>query len=252
MSLFAIPAAFIFLFGICVGSFLNVVAFRVPKGESIVTGPSHCMTCGHRLKWYELIPVLSFLLQGGKCRSCGTRLSPQYPLVEAANGVAWVGIYLLKGMTWDTLIGFGLVSALIALSLIDARTMEIPVGLNIFIAALGVFRIATDPAHWLTYLIGGAAISVPLLIILFATGGAGIGGGDVKLMAAAGLVLGWKCIILAFLLACILGSVIHMIRMKFFHAGRQLAMGPYLSLGIMIAFLWGDSLIAWYFGMMGL
>lgn len=241
-----------FLFGICVGSFLNVVVFRVPKGESIVTGPSHCMTCGHRLKWYELIPVLSFVIQGGKCRSCGTRLSPQYPLVEAANGFAWVAIYLLKGLSWETLIGFGLVSALIALSLIDARTQEIPAGLNIFIACLGVLRIVTDWHNFLLYLIGGAAVSVPLLIILFATGGAGIGGGDVKLMAAAGLVLGWKCIILAFLLACILGSVIHMIRMKFFHAGRQLAMGPYLSLGIMIAFLWGDSLIAWYFGMMGL
>ena len=211
-----------FLFGICVGSFLNVVAFRLPKGESIVTGPSHCMTCGHRLKWYELIPVLSFVIQGGKCRS------------------------------WDTLIAFGLVSALIALSLIDARTQEIPGGLNIFIACLGVLRIATDWHNFLLYLIGGAAVSVPLLIILFVTGGAGIGGGDVKLMAAAGLVLGWKNIILAFLLACIFGAVIHPIRMKFFHAGRVLAMGPYLSAGIMVAFLFGDAMISWYLGMMGL
>ena len=241
-----------FLFGICVGSFLNVVAFRVPKGESIVTGPSHCMTCGHRLKWYELIPVLSFVLQGGKCRSCGTRLSPQYPLVEAANGFAWVAIYLLKGLSWDTLLGFGLVSALIALSLIDARTQEIPVGLNIFIACLGILRIVTDLDNFLLYLIGGAAVSVPLLIILFVTGGAGIGGGDVKLMAAAGLVLGWKNIILAFLLACIFGAVIHPIRMKFFHADRVLAMGPYLSAGIMVAFLFGDAMISWYLGMMGL
>ena len=109
-------------------------------------------------------------------------------------------------------------SALIALSLIDARTQEIPGGLNIFIACLGVLRIATDWHNFLLYLIGGAAVSVPLLIILFVTGGAGIGGGDVKLMAAAGLVLGWKNIILAFLLACIFGAVIHPIRMKFFHA----------------------------------
>lgn len=241
-----------FLFGICVGSFLNVVVFRVPKGESIVTGPSHCMTCGHRLKWYELIPVLSFVIQGGKCRFCGTRLSPQYPLVEAANGFAWMAIYFLKGLSWDTLIGFGLVSALIALSLIDARTQEIPAGLNIFIAVLGVLRIATDWHNFLLYLIGGAAVSVPLLIILFVTGGAGIGGGDVKLMAAAGLVLGWKNIILAFLLACISGAVIHPIRMKFFRAGRVLAMGPYLSAGIMVAFLFGDAMISWYLGMMGL
>lgn len=241
-----------FLFGICVGSFLNVLAFRLPKGESIVTGPSHCMTCGHRLKWYELIPVLSFVIQGGKCRSCGTRLSPQYPLVEAANGLAWVAIYLLNGLSWDTCLGFGLVSALIAVSLIDARTQEIPAGLNIFIACLGALRIATDPHHFLLYLIGGAAISVPLLIILLLSGGAGIGGGDVKLMAAAGLILGWKNIILAFLLACILGAIIHPIRMKFFHAGRVLAMGPYLSAGIMVAFLWGDAMISWYLGMMGL
>ena len=133
-----------FLFGICVGSFLNVVVFRVPQGESIVKGPSHCMSCGHRLAWYELIPVLSFVLQGGKCRKCGARLSPQYPLVEAANGFAWMAIYLMKGLSWDTLLGFGLVSALIALSLIDARTQEIPASLNIFIACLGVLRIVTE------------------------------------------------------------------------------------------------------------
>lgn len=243
---------FIFLFGLCVGSFLNVVVYRVPKGESIVTGPSHCMTCGHRLAWYELIPVLSYVVQGGKCRQCGTPLSPQYPLVEAANGLAWIGIFLIKGFTFDTLIGFGLFSCLLALSIIDARTLEIPAGLNIFLACLGVFRIVTDLSHWYLYLIGGAAISVPLMIILLVTGGAGIGGGDVKLMAAAGLVLGWKGIIFAFFLACVLGAVIHLVRMKFFHAGRQLAMGPYLSAGILIAFLWGSDIISWYLGTMGL
>ncbi|MDE6319946.1 MAG: A24 family peptidase, partial [Lachnospiraceae bacterium] len=139
-------------------------------------------------------------------------------------------------------------SALLVLSVIDFRTYEIPFGINLFILALGLVRAATDFSNILTYLAGLLAVSIVLAVLYYATGGKAIGGGDVKLMAACGLLLGWKLIILAFLLGCVLGAVIHVIRMKVSGEGRVLAMGPYLSMGVLIAALWGEQMLNWYFG----
>jgi leader peptidase (prepilin peptidase)/N-methyltransferase len=132
------------------------------------------------------------------------------------------------------------------LGVIDWRTYEIPIEINIFILVLGIVRAVTDPKNWVLYLLGFLSVSILLWLILVISKGRAIGGGDVKLMAAAGLLLGWKQIILAFLLGCILGSIIHLLRMKISGADRVLAMGPYLAAGIMIAALWGDALINWY------
>ena len=141
-------------------------------------------------------------------------------------------------------------SALLALSVIDFRTYEIPFGFNVFIAILGVVRLVTDLGNWSDYVLGFFVISVVLEVLLLASRGRAIGGGDVKLMAAAGLLLGWKLIILAFLIGCILGSVIHIIRMKVSRAEHVLAMGPYLSAGILIAALWGNQFINWYLSLL--
>ena len=237
----------IFLFGIVIGSFLNVCIFRIPNKEDIVKTGSHCMSCGYRLKWYDMIPVASFLALRGKCRKCGTKLSVQYPLIEAANGILYVCIVWTGGLSIESLLYCLLASALIVLSVIDFRTYEIPFGINLFILALGLIRAATDLEHILNYLVGLLAVSMVLAVLYYATGGRAIGGGDVKLMAACGLLLGWKLIILAFLLGCVLGAVIHVIRMKVSGEGRVLAMGPYLSLGVLIAALWGEQMLKWYF-----
>jgi leader peptidase (prepilin peptidase)/N-methyltransferase len=141
-----------------------------------------------------------------------------------------------------------LTSALIVLSVIDFRTYEIPLGINIFILALGLIRVLTDIRNWQIYLVGLCAVSIVLAILYYATGGRAIGGGDVKLMAACGLLLGWKLIILAFLLGCVLGAVIHVIRMKVSGESHVLALGPYLSMGVFIAAVWGNSMISWYLG----
>ncbi|MBD5506543.1 MAG: prepilin peptidase [Lachnospiraceae bacterium] len=238
----------IFLFGIVIGSFLNVCIFRIPNQEDIVKTGSHCMSCGYRLKWYDMIPVASFLALRGKCRKCGAKLSVQYPLIEAANGILYVCIVWTGGLSIESLLYCLLASALIVLSVIDFRTYEIPFGINLFILALGLIRAVTDLQHILNYLIGLLAVSMVLAVLYYATGGRAIGGGDVKLMAACGLLLGWKLIILAFLLGCVLGAVIHVIRMKVSGEGRVLAMGPYLSLGVLIAALWGEQMLTWYFG----
>lgn len=251
MSWMLIPVYLvIFAFGAVIGSFLNVCIFRIPEGQSIVTVPSHCMNCGYRLKWYDLIPIVSWLFLKGKCRKCGQPISVQYPLIEAANGFLWILIFrnfdlelILSLLT--ALLG----SALIVLSVIDARTMEIPDGITIFIAVLGLIHMVSDLSRWWTYVIGLVCVSGVLLLIYLISRRRAIGGGDIKLMAAAGLFLGWKKIILAFFIACVVGTVIHLILMKVQGKGRQLAMGPYLSLGILLSALWGERMIDAYLGL---
>lgn len=239
----------IFLYGIVIGSFLNVCILRIPAGESIVTKRSHCMSCGYVLKWYDMFPVFSYLFFRGRCRKCGERISVQYPLIEAANGLLWITGFACFGFTWDMLLVCFLFSALLTLSVIDFRAYEIPFGINVFIGILGLIRMGVDYTNWSRYVIGFFAIGLPLLLLCLATKGRGIGGGDVKLMAAAGLFLGWQSVILAFILGCFYGSVIHIIRMKIAGEGRMLAMGPYLSAGIATALICGDRIIEWYMAM---
>ncbi len=240
----------VFLFGILVGSFLNVCILRIPKGESIVTTPSHCVHCGVRLRWFELLPLFSWLALRGKCRTCSGSISAQYPLIEAANGILWVLISSQLGFTPYALLGCLMTSALLALSVIDGRTGEIPQGMNLFILGLGGIHLLLDWSGWTVYAIGFLAVSVPLTVVALVTNGRGIGGGDIKLMAACGLFLGWKLILLAFCLGCVLGSLIHVVRMRAFGAGRVLAFGPYLSAGVVIAMLWGNQILNWYIGIL--
>jgi leader peptidase (prepilin peptidase)/N-methyltransferase len=143
-------------------------------------------------------------------------------------------------------------SALLVISVIDERTFEIPLPLNIFILILGFLATAVDYRNWLSHIIGLFCVSLVLYLIYVISDGRAIGGGDIKLMAAAGLLLGWKLIILAFFTGCILGSVFHLLRMKLSKAEHMLAMGPYLSAGIFICALWGNKMIEWYLSLVGL
>lgn len=240
------------LLGLCVGSFCNVLIFRLPKNEEFVRTPSHCMTCGHRLRWYELVPVVSWLAQGGKCRSCGVKLSAQYPIVEALNGGAWLlAAWLFRGEPVRAVLYSALFSLLTVVAVIDWRTFEIPNGLNLAIFLLGVVQLVVDRGNWKLYLIGMCSVSLLFLLLWFVTHGNGLGMGDVKLMAAAGLLLGWPRILLAMILGSVSGAIIHTVRMKR-GAGRKLAFGPYLSAGIWVAALFGERLIGAYLGLFGL
>lgn len=242
----------LFLLGLCVGSFCNVLIYRIPKKEEFVKTASHCMTCGHPLKWYELIPVVSWLVQGGKCRACGVKLSAQYPVVEALNGLMWLLTGILYRGDWITVALYcGLFSLLMVLSVIDWRTFTIPNGINLAILVLGVIRLVTDLPGWLGYLIGLVSVSAVFLLLHVGTGGNGLGMGDVKLVGAAGLLLGWQNMILAVLVGSLGGAVIHSARMKK-GAGRKLAFGPYLAGGIWFAALFGKPLIDAYLGLFGL
>lgn len=258
----------VFILGLIVGSFLNVCIYRIPLKQEIAITRSHCMTCGHTLQWYELIPLFSWIFQGGKCRACKAKISAQYPIVEATNAILWMAIIVVRSlfttsfayetgsivtMFADAALFCICTSVLIVITVIDERTQEIPPQLNIVIAVLGAIRLALDlvfkQGRWLEYVIGIFAVSLIFLFIVLVTKGRGMGMGDVKLMAAAGFLIGWKHALLAMMLGCILGSVIHIIRMKVDkNKEHVLAFGPYLSMGIYLTFLFGDQIINWYMG----
>ena len=242
----------LFLLGLCVGSFCNVLIYRIPKEEEFVRTPSHCMKCGHELKWYELIPVVSWLMQGGKCRACGVKLSSQYPIVEAINGGMWLLTGILFRGDWLTVgLYCVLFSMLLVLSVIDWRIFIIPNGINLVILILGIIRVATDPGNWLLYVIGMVSVSGVFLLLHLLTGGNGLGMGDVKLVGAAGLLLGWQNMLLAVLVGSLGGAIIHSVRMKH-GADRKLAFGPYLAAGIWMAALVGEPFIRTYLSLFGL
>lgn len=247
-----IPYITIFIFGITIGSFLNVCIYRIPLGESIVTAPSHCMTCGRKLRWYDMVPVFSWLVLGGKCRNCKSKISVQYPIIEGVNGILYVVICVVNGLVWSSVVYCFMASALLVLSIIDWRTYEIPFCLNVFLFVLGVVAVVLDRGNLVDHLLGMICVSGLLEVLYLVSGGRAIGGGDIKLMFACGLILGWKRIVLAFLLGCIIGSVVHTVRIKVSKAGHMLAMGPYLSAGVFLAALWGDAWIGWYLSLLGL
>lgn len=240
----------VFAYGIIIGSFLNVCILRIPEENSIVFGHSHCMICNTRIKWYDLIPVFSYLFLGGKCRNCKAKISMQYPVIEALNGILYLLVFHVYGWTWNSVIYCFVISALIVLSMIDLKTNFIYFGNNVFIFVMGLvivtleFYYSRSVPLVLEHVIGSFAISAFLFLLHVTTHGMGLG--DVYLMAAAGFVVGWKLIVLAFLIGCILAAVVHPIRMKFGNISRVLAFGPYLSAGICISLLFGEKIITWY------
>lgn len=155
-------------------------------------------------------------------------------------------IFIQNGYSIESILYCLFTTTLLLLSIIDLKTYEIPIQLNLFIGALGIIRILTDPAHIISYLIGFFSVSTFLLIIYLLTKGKGIGGGDIKLMAVSGLIVGFPNILVAFLIGCILGSIIHTIRCKVSNANHMLAFGPYLSVGLFLSMLYGEQIISWY------
>ena len=245
VSLFAL------VLGLLVGSFLNVCIYRIPLGKTIVKGRSYCPSCGALIRWYQNIPVVSFLVLGGRCASCKTRISPIYPVVELITGLLFLAAFLKIGPTVDFLILAILTAVLIVISGIDLAHRIIPDGLVLFLLGLGViqllYQVLVLDTRWYVYVIGFFAASVPLLLLglLYPDG---MGGGDIKLMAAAGLILGYKLILLALFLGAIYASLYSLFLIVSRKGGlkSEIPFGPYLSAGIFTAALWGDDVLCWY------
>lgn len=250
----------IFVFGTIIGSFLNVCILRLPASRSVVSGASACPSCGTRLTPVDLVPLVSYLALGGKCRRCKARISPIYPAVEALTGAMYLLLYLRFGFIWQLLVYMALVSLLIVISAIDLKTMEIPNGLIIAGFIVGTIQLAATAltgifGDWFSYMIGLFAGGLPLLLIALIAGfllkKEAMGGGDVKLMAFCGFIIGWKLVIPAYLIGIVLGAVISVLLLALGRKkrGDEIPFGPFLSLGVVLSVFFGDALIDWYLGL---
>ncbi|WP_262393434.1 prepilin peptidase [Sporolactobacillus inulinus] len=239
---------YIFLLGLILGSFYNVVGLRVPAGQSIITPPSHCPSCGRRLTILDLVPVFSYLFLGGKCRTCHTKISPIYPIIEAATGFLFLFSFLHATSIEQMLCGWLLVSLLIIVLVTDLEYMLIPDKILLFFLPLFVaFRIIYPPHPWWDAPLGFAAgFGLLALIALISRGG--MGGGDIKLFAILGLLLGWKLVILGFFLATFFGAVIGLggQLLGLIKRRQPVPFVPFIVLGILTSFFFGDQLIALY------
>ena len=259
----------VFVLGASIGSFLNVVIYRIPAGLSLLNPPSRCPKCLHRLKAYDNVPVFGWLWLRGKCRYCKTAIAPRYPIVEATTGLLFVFTLLKVGdPQWFTanpiqLTGYWLlISWLLALALIDIDTMTLPNPLTqsglvlglVYQGALGWSLGGVSGAA--TYLMGGvvgAVLGIWLLDIIFIVGSIvlgqpAMGGGDAKLAAMMGAWLGWKLLLLAGFLACAFGAILGSSAMALGLLKRRQPMpfGPFLALGTVVALFFGEQIITTY------
>lgn len=234
------------ILGLLIGSFLNVCIYRIPRNESIAFPPSHCPHCNTNLKPADLVPVLSYLFLGGRCRTCKATISMAYPLVEALNAFLYGYIIYTQGVTAFSVLNCLLVSTFIVIAKIDYETQLIPNRLNAIIFILGTVNLYFSGVH--TYgldrlygfLLGGGFFLVLSFIAM--------GGGDVKLMAALGWMFGVKGVIQITLLSFIFGAVISLGLLGLKIKGRKDAIpfGPFIVLAATVFMLWGDKVLFWY------
>lgn len=255
-TLEALPAfLLVFLLGSAIGSFLNVVVYRVPAGLSIFWPPSRCPKCGHRLKATENLPIVGWLRLRGRCSNCHQVIAIRYPLVEAATGLLFLLIYWQFSASWLQTAGYwALFSWLLALTLIDIDTMTLPNPLTQSGLVVGlIFQFVTGGVAGLMGGIIGAVLGIwlfDLLTILgsVAFGQTAMGGGDAKLAAMMGAWLGWQYLLLAGFLACLFGAFIgtFAIALGFLSRRQPMPFGPFLALGTAIAALWGEAILSTY------
>ena len=244
------------LYGLLIGSFLNVCIYRIPREESIAFPSSHCPNCNTKLKWYDNIPVVSYLALIGKCRYCGEEISPQYPIVELLNAIIYLIIFSHFGFSLELFFYAIIFSILIIITVIDLQHMIIPDILIVFI--LGI-TIIYKLVSYLLYSnlpellnsIGGLVLSASLFIIIIIVSRGGMGGGDVTLIGALGFILGIKNIFLTIFLSFILGAIISIFLLITKIKGKKdpIPFGPFIILGFTITVFWGTKLIDWYVNM---
>ena len=251
-----LPTAFFVVFfaafGLIVGSFLNVCIYRLPLKQSIVWPASRCTTCERPLEWYENVPVVAWVALGGRCRTCHTRVSAMYPIVELVTGALFVGAYLLYGVTPLMFVRTAFGCAMIVLFVIDLQHRILPNVITVTGVPIGFVLSLFLPPGWQESLIG-------LLVgggVLFVIGEAyyrlrgidGLGMGDVKMLAMIGAVLGWRAVLVTLVLSSCSGALVGAAVMSRTKDGMRYALpfGTFLSIGALAASLVGEPLVAWY------
>jgi leader peptidase (prepilin peptidase)/N-methyltransferase len=253
MTPYLMLSLFVLITGMLIGSFLNVCICRMPKGESVVFPPSHCPQCDYRIRWYDNIPLFSYLLLRAKCRGCGLHISLQYPLVELLNGLLTLALFLRFGPTFAFLVLFLFCSALVVITFIDLEHQIIPDEISLSGIVIGfVLSFFLQGHSWLNSLLGILLGGGSLLLVAYGyqwlTGKEGMGGGDIKLLAMMGAFLGWKSIPFIIFASSLIGSVIGITIMLIQKKDSKLAIpfGPYLAFAAVVYIFYGRQIIHWY------
>ncbi len=241
------------LLGLCVGSFCNVVIYRVPREMSLAFPPSHCPHCRYRLRPFDNIPLFSYVFLGGKCRRCRTHISLRYPTVELTNAVLWVlsvWLFFHKNPVYAVISAI-VSSCLIAVFFIDIDFMLIFDRHNVIILVCGIVATFVDGYCGIADHIVGAAVGAVLFASLYygsrrSLGREGLGFGDVKLAAASGLLLGWQRFILAMLVASLSACTVMLPRRFVRKESGEFPFAPFISVGVVFAMLFGEKIITWY------
>lgn len=244
---------FIFWIGMCIGSFLNVCIYRIPAQKSIVYPGSSCPSCGTSIRFYDNIPVLSYLIIKGRCRHCGSSIAIRYPLVELMGGLFALCLALKFGLTLSALVYFIFAAALLVITFIDIDYQIIPNEISLPGIPIGFifsFFIPTlTPVESLIgILVGGGSLWAVASIYLLLTKREGMGFGDVKLLAMMGAFLGWKGVLVTIFTGSAIGTAAGLIAMIKSRKDMKMAIpfGPFLSIGAIIHLFFGDALIHWY------
>ncbi len=245
----SLAAASAGLVGLMLGSFLNVCTLRWPSEESVVSPPSRCPGCGTPIRWYDNIPLLSYVILRGKCRVCGAAISPQYPIVELATGLIWAGCFMQYGLSAERARGAVFLTILLGIAITDARFYIIPDQFSLGGGLLGL-ALAPFPGGLTTLqALLGAGIGFGVLWLVAKAGTRlfkkeAMGGGDLKMMGMVGAFLGVHGVLLTLFLGALLGSVVFgPISWK---TGKLVPFGTFLAVGASVSYGWGERLINWY------
>jgi leader peptidase (prepilin peptidase)/N-methyltransferase len=251
-----VEAFVLFVVGLLFGSFANVVIYRLPLKKSVVTPRSACPKCANFIAWYDNIPVLSWLLLLGKCRKCQTPISPRYPFVELLTGLVFAAITYKYGYQWTTLEYLIFAWSLIVVSMIDLDLMILPDVFTLSGIVIGLAGAALNPersfsAALIGVLLGGGFLYAIAYLYLFLRKEEGMGGGDIKLLAWIGAVLGWTSVPFVILVSSILGSIVGLGLALRSQAGLKsvIPFSPYLALAALLFILGGEAIGLWYIGL---
>lgn len=241
---------YLFIIGLVLGSFYNVVGIRMADKISIIRPRSHCPNCRQQLKVAQLIPVISYMIQKGRCINCQTKISIKYPLFELLTASLFTISPMLVGWSKELLIFFVLISLVIIITISDLYKMLIPNKVLLFFGiVIFIFRffIPTDP-WWDAY--AGALLGFGLLLLIAVVSKGGMGGGDIKLFAVVGLFLGVKGTVLTLVLAAVFGMLFGFLLMmlKKFKRGQPIPFGPFIGLAALISYVYSDTIWAFYLG----
>jgi leader peptidase (prepilin peptidase)/N-methyltransferase len=252
---YGIEIFLVFVLGLIIGSFINVCIYRIPRNESVIYPASHCPKCRTKIKPIDNIPLLSYILLKGRCRNCGSKISIQYPVVEFLTGLIYLIIYLIYGLSIQSLVYIILSSALIIIAFIDLQKQMIPDVISLPGIVIGLILSFIVPYISFINSALGALVGGGIILIIAWVGSIifkkeAMGGGDVKLAAMIGAFLGWRYTIISLFLGFFLGALIGIILiiMKIKKREDAIPFGPFIALGSIITLLWGEKILLWYLG----